>query len=105
MRNEKDRLPEHPSFPGNFPASVPRQWPRRMLMTPQMVAIGGLLAFLTVVLSMVVLPTTTYKPAYSENWLPLSESARNGVVRVVVVACSSMSQLDARNLFLPALST
>lgn len=78
MRNEKDRLPEHPSFPGNFPASVPRQWPRRMLMTPQMVAIGGLLAFLTVVLSMVVLPTTTYKPAYSENWLPLSESARNG---------------------------
>jgi len=69
------RIPAHPQFPSQLPQASPR---RHMLMTPQMVAIGGMLAFLTVVFSLVVLPTTTYQPPISDDWLPLSNSAFHG---------------------------
>ncbi len=49
-----------------------------MLMTPQLVAVGGFLAFVAVVLSVVVLPTATYKPPVSQNWLPLPDQAVAG---------------------------
>lgn len=47
-------------------------------MTPLMAAIGGLVAFFTVVLMVVVLPTETYHVKPSDNWLPLSNSAFRG---------------------------
>ena len=66
-----NRIPEHPPYPAELLKTHRR---RRMLMTPGMVAIGGLLAFFTVVFSVVVLPTATYKPQVSPNWLPLSDA-------------------------------
>lgn len=69
------RIPSHPTIPPQIPQVAPR---RAMLMTPQMVAIGGMLAFLTVVISVVVLPTTTYQPPISDNWLPISNAAARG---------------------------
>ncbi len=75
MSDQENRIPEHPPLPDDIPQSSRR---RRMLMTPQMVVIGGLLAFFTVVFSVVIMPTATYKPAISDNWLPLSDAAVNG---------------------------
>jgi cytochrome c oxidase cbb3-type subunit 2 len=69
------RYTEHPPPPQGYQREGPR---RRMLMTPQMVAFGGLIAFLTVVLLVVVLPTGTYDVEESENWLPLSDAAARG---------------------------
>lgn len=48
---------------------------RLLLMSPAIVAIGGLLAFFTVVLMVVVLPIATFRPPVSPNWLPLSNAA------------------------------
>ncbi len=73
--SETSRIPTHPSIPESVSQVAPR---RVMLMTPQMVAIGGLLAFFTVVFSVVILPTTTYQPPISDNWLPLSTAAFRG---------------------------
>ena len=75
-------MAEH--IPGEFqePRSAidyTREGPRRrLLMTPHLAAIGGLLAFFTVVLMVVVLPTETYHPPASTNWLPLSNLALRG---------------------------
>lgn len=71
---ELGRIPAHPTPPPGFD-SAPR---RTLVMTPHLAAIGGLLAFFMVVLTVVVLPTATYDPPPSENWLPLTDEAADG---------------------------
>lgn len=73
--DNRNRIPEHPPYPEKL---LRAHRGRRMLMTPGMVAIGGLLAFFTVVFSVVVLPTSTYKPQVSPNWLPLDDTQVSG---------------------------
>lgn len=69
------RIPSHPPIPPQVPQAAPR---RAMLMSPQMIVFGGLMAFFTVVLSVVVLPIATYRPPASDNWLPISNAAFRG---------------------------
>ena len=62
--------------------SVPRGWVRhpreRMLITPLVAGIGGLLAFFTVVAVVVWLPIHTFDPPPSADWAPLSSQAVKG---------------------------
>lgn len=69
------RFPGHPAMAAPYDLEEPR---RIMLMSPYMAGIGGLLAFFIVVGLVVVLPTATYNPAPSSNWLPLSDKAAAG---------------------------
>ena len=61
---------------------TPRGWsahpPEKMLITPWVAGVGGLLAFLTVVLVVVWLPTHTFDPPASGDWAPLSSQAKAG---------------------------
>src|SRR5438477_5865307 len=61
---------------------TPRGWsahpPEKMLITPWVAGIGGLLAFLTVVFVVVWLPTHTFDPPASGDWAPLSNQASAG---------------------------
>jgi cbb3-type cytochrome oxidase cytochrome c subunit/mono/diheme cytochrome c family protein len=61
---------------------LPRGWGRhpaeRMLITPLMAGVGGLLAFFTVVAIVVWLPIHTFDPPASEDWAPLSDQALDG---------------------------
>jgi cytochrome c oxidase cbb3-type subunit 2 len=61
---------------------VPRGWvrhpPERMLITPLMAGIGGMVAFLTVVAIVVWLPIHTFDPPASGDWAPLSNQAVSG---------------------------
>ena len=61
---------------------IPRGWQRhpreRMLITPLMAGIGGLLAFFTVVFVVVWLPIHTFDPPPSSDWAPLSNAALKG---------------------------
>jgi cytochrome c oxidase cbb3-type subunit II len=61
---------------------VPRGWvrhpPERMLITPLMAGIGGMIAFLTVVAIVVWLPIHTFDPPPSADWAPLSSQAIAG---------------------------
>ena len=70
-RRERDAHPE-----------VPRGWVRhpreRMLITPLIAGIGGLLAFFTVVAVVVWLPIHTFDPPPSADWAPLSNQAVKG---------------------------
>jgi cytochrome c oxidase cbb3-type subunit II len=63
-------------------AEAPRGWaarPReRMLITPLVAGLGGLLAFFTVVFIVVWLPIHTFDPPPSKDWAPLSSSAVKG---------------------------
>jgi cytochrome c oxidase cbb3-type subunit II len=63
-------------------AEAPRGWaphPReRMLITPLVAGLGGLLAFFTVVFIVVWLPIHTFDPPPSEDWTPLSDTAVKG---------------------------
>src|SRR5207244_1079998 len=60
----------------------PRGWaphPReRMLITPLVAGLGGLLAFFTVVFIVVWLPIHTFDPPASYDWTPLADSAVKG---------------------------
>lgn len=64
------------------PPDVPRGWARhpteRMLITPLMASLGGLLAFFTVVAIVVWLPIHTFDPPASSDWAPLSNVALKG---------------------------
>src|SRR3954453_11998222 len=68
--------------PGNSPPPLPRGWGRhpaeRMLITPLMAGVGGLLAFFTVVAVVVWLPIHTFDPPASKDWAPLSSQAKSG---------------------------
>ena len=61
---------------------VPRGWRRhpreRMLITPLMAGVGGLIAFFTVVAVVVWLPIHTFDPSPSTDWAPLSNQAVSG---------------------------
>ncbi|MFL5962959.1 MAG: cbb3-type cytochrome c oxidase subunit II [Gaiellaceae bacterium] len=61
---------------------VPRGWvrhpPERMLITPLMAGIGGMVAFLTVVAIVVWLPIHTFDPPASADWAPLSSQGVAG---------------------------
>ena len=60
----------------------PRGWaphpPERMLITPLVAGLGGLLAFFTVVFIVVWLPIHTFDPPPSLDWTPLSDQAVKG---------------------------
>jgi cytochrome c oxidase cbb3-type subunit 2 len=62
--------------------SIPRGWARhpreRMLITPLVAGIGGLLAFFTVVAIVVWLPIHTFDPPASADWSPLTDQAVKG---------------------------
>jgi cytochrome c oxidase cbb3-type subunit 2 len=61
---------------------VPRGWARhpseRMLITPLLAGLGGLIAFLTVVFVVVWLPIHTFDPPASADWTPLTKDAVKG---------------------------
>src|SRR6266511_2784150 len=61
---------------------VPRGWARhpaeRMLITPIMAGVGGLIAFFIVVAIVVWLPIHTFDPPPSADWAPLSNVAWQG---------------------------
>jgi cytochrome c oxidase cbb3-type subunit 2 len=61
---------------------LPRGWVRhpreRMLITPLMAGVGGLLALFTVVAVVVWLPIHTFDPPASKDWAPLSSNALKG---------------------------
>jgi cytochrome c oxidase cbb3-type subunit II len=63
-------------------SEVPRGWVRhpreRMLITPLVAGVGGLLAFFTVVAVVVWLPIHTFDPPPSADWAPLSSQAVKG---------------------------
>jgi cytochrome c oxidase cbb3-type subunit 2 len=61
---------------------IPRGWARhpreRMLITPWVAGLGGLVAFFTVVAIVVWLPIHTFDPPPSNDWAPLSSQALKG---------------------------
>jgi cytochrome c oxidase cbb3-type subunit 2 len=61
---------------------APRGWsphpPEKMLITPWVAGIGGLLVFLTVVFVVVWLPVHTFDPPPSNDWAPLNDQAVKG---------------------------
>src|SRR5438552_2790288 len=74
MSEQGERTPPTPQ--------VPRGWVRhpheRMLITPLVAGVGGLLAFFTVVAIVVWLPIHTFDPPPSSDWAPLSSTALAG---------------------------
>ncbi len=73
--DDPHRIPTHVPTPQGFATEEPQQ---HLLMTPLMAGLGGLIAFLTVIFFVVLLPTETYKPPASYNWLPLTNEAMAG---------------------------
>jgi cytochrome c oxidase cbb3-type subunit 2 len=67
--------------PENLPPA-PRGWarhpPERMLITPLVAGLGGLIAFFVVVFVVVWLPVHTFDPPASDDWTPLSDDAVKG---------------------------
>jgi cbb3-type cytochrome oxidase cytochrome c subunit len=61
---------------------LPRGWtrrpPERMLITPLVAGLGGLLAFFAVVFVVVWLPIHTFDPPASADWTPLASQAVKG---------------------------
>jgi cytochrome c oxidase cbb3-type subunit II len=83
--SDYDREREREEYPGDLgpgTPGVPRGWVRhpreRMLITPLMAGLGGLVAFLTVVAIVVWLPIHTFDPPPSGDWTPLSDRAKQG---------------------------
>src|SRR5438045_9283701 len=64
--------------PYRLPRGCARHPHERMLITPLVAGVGGLLAFFTVVAIVVWLPIHTFDPAPSSDWAPLSSQARAG---------------------------
>jgi cbb3-type cytochrome oxidase cytochrome c subunit len=73
MSSDEQRPPERP---------LPRGWARhpaeRMLITPLVAGLGGLIAFFVVVFIVVWLPIHTFDPPPSADWAPLSDQAVKG---------------------------
>jgi cytochrome c oxidase cbb3-type subunit II len=74
MTDDSQRTEESPR--------VPRGWarhpPERMLITPLVAGLGGLIAFFVVVFIVVWLPIHTFDPAPSADWTPLTKEAVKG---------------------------
>jgi cytochrome c oxidase cbb3-type subunit 2 len=77
MADEPERGENRPEH-----GQIPRGWVRhpseRMLITPLMAGLGGLVAFFTVVFIVVWLPIHTFDPPASADWAPLSNDALKG---------------------------
>jgi cytochrome c oxidase cbb3-type subunit 2 len=77
-----DDKPEQPMKEQPGTERVPRGWarhpPERMLITPLIAGLGGLLAFFAVVFVVVWLPVHTFDPPASADWAPLSKEAVKG---------------------------
>src|SRR3954465_4895194 len=75
-------MSDEPTVPEESEERIPRGWARhpreRMLITPLVAGLGGLIAFFTVVAIVVWLPIHTFDPAASEDWAPLSNTALAG---------------------------
>lgn len=71
---EIEYIPAEPRHPSGW-APHPR---KKMVMTPLVVVLGGLIAYFTVVAMVVILPTTTFDPPPSPNNLPLTELEEQG---------------------------
>src|SRR6266550_3739026 len=71
---------------------TPRGWsahpPEKMLITPWVAGIGGVLVFFTVVFVVVWLPVHTFDPPPSNDWAPLSDQARKGRVTFASNNCN-----------------
>ena len=80
MADERGDRP--PGEPQEGPPPIPRGWQRhpqeRMLITPLMAGLGGLLVFFVVVAVVVWLPIHTFDPPASADWAPLSNQAHSG---------------------------
>jgi cytochrome c oxidase cbb3-type subunit II len=67
---------------GDGAPSLPRGWVRhpqeRMLITPVVAGLGGMIAFFVVVAIVVWLPIHTFDPPPSADWAPLSNAALKG---------------------------
>ena len=74
-------MTDEPQSPSGTPG-IPRGWarhpPERMLITPLVAGLGGLVAFVVVVFIVVWLPIHTFDPAPSADWAPLSNDAVKG---------------------------
>lgn len=84
-------IPDIPSEPVHSKEWPPHP-PKKMLMTPLMATVGAMLAFVTVVFMVVILPTTTFEPAPSENWRPLTNlevQGRNVFLQNGCIYCHS----------------
>src|SRR5256886_1525274 len=68
------RETESPRVPGG--GALPRRG--RMLITPLLAGVGGLIAFFIVVAIVVWLPIHTFDPPASADWAPLSNTALKG---------------------------
>jgi cytochrome c oxidase cbb3-type subunit 2 len=79
----KDVIPAEPVHPEDWPAHPPK----KMVITPAMATIGAMLAFLTVVFMVVLLPTTTFEPPPSENWRPLTAHEDDGRIVFLKNGC------------------
>jgi cytochrome c oxidase cbb3-type subunit II len=81
MADERERE-DYPAELDSATPGVPRGWVRhpreRMLITPLMAGLGGLIAFFTVVFVVVWLPIHTFDPPASNDWAPLSDAALAG---------------------------
>jgi cytochrome c oxidase cbb3-type subunit II len=63
---------------GQGPRGWARHPPEKMLITPWVAGIGGLIVFLVVVFVVVWLPVHTFDPPPSDDWAPLNDQAVRG---------------------------
>ncbi|TMK77173.1 MAG: c-type cytochrome [Actinobacteria bacterium] len=74
-------MTDEPQAPSGTPG-LPRGWarhpPERMLITPLVAGLGGLIAFFIVVFIVVWLPIHTFDPPPSNDWAPLTNDAVKG---------------------------
>jgi cytochrome c oxidase cbb3-type subunit II len=73
-----DERPDSEEKQSRLPRGWVRHPPERMLITPLVAGIGGLIAFFTVVAIVVWLPIHTFDPPPSDDWAPLSDTAVKG---------------------------
>jgi cbb3-type cytochrome oxidase cytochrome c subunit len=75
-------MAEHEEQPVSEEPQRPRGWsahpPEKMLITPWIAGLGGLLVFLAVVFVVVWLPVNTFDPPPSDDWAPLNAQAVKG---------------------------
>ena len=74
MTDDPQRTDEGPRLPRGWA----RHPPERMLITPLVAGLGGLIAFFIVVFIVVWLPIHTFDPPASADWTPLSKDAVKG---------------------------
>src|SRR5438045_9747389 len=76
---------------GDGSPSLPRGWMRhpheRMLITPLLAGLGGMIAFFVVVAIVVWLPIHTFDPPPSTDWAPLSSVALKGRALFAQTGC------------------